>query len=102
MAPVPIADLHEGMILQANLYDRRGRLLIPARTALSERHLAGLKVWGVEAVEVHDPSAGPVASDELDPASIEAARASSRRSFRTRRRTRDPQSSSAACSAARA
>ncbi len=75
MAPVPIADLHEGMILQANLYDRRGRLLIPAKTALSERHLAGLKVWGVEAVEVHDPAAGPVASDELDPASIEAARA---------------------------
>lgn len=75
MAPVPIADLHEGMILQANLYDRRGRLLIPARTALSERHLAGLKVWGVEAVDVHDPSAGPVASDELDPATIEAAQA---------------------------
>lgn len=75
MPPVPIADLHEGMILQANLYDRRGRLLIPAKTALSERHLTGLKVWGVEAVEVHDPSAGPLASDELDPATIEAARA---------------------------
>lgn len=43
------------MVLAAAVMDRRGRCLIPAEVALTERHVQALKMWGVAQIDVDSP-----------------------------------------------
>jgi hypothetical protein len=52
MASVSIDQTRAGMVLAADVVDRRGRLLIPAGRALSEKHVGALRMWGVDHVEI--------------------------------------------------
>jgi hypothetical protein len=45
-------DLKPGMILSADLSESGGRLLLPAGTELTDRHLRYFHMWGVAEVEV--------------------------------------------------
>lgn len=52
MAHLSLDQARVGMVLAADVKDRRGRLLVPAGRELSERHLEALRMWGVPAVEI--------------------------------------------------
>ena len=45
-------DLKPGMTLSADLFGSGGRLLLPAGTELTDRHLRYFNMWGVGEVEV--------------------------------------------------
>lgn len=52
MPKLPIANLSVGQVVQSEVYDRNGRLLIPKDTILKENHLKALRTWGIQAVVV--------------------------------------------------
>lgn len=52
MAFIDIEQAASGMVLAADVLDRRGRLLIPAGRALAQKHVDSLRMWGVERVDV--------------------------------------------------
>jgi hypothetical protein len=61
-------DLKPGMTLSADLFESGGRLLLPAGTALTDRHLRYFHMWGVAEVEIEgdDRLQDPAAT--VDPA----------------------------------
>ena len=62
---LPLAELVPGMALAADMCREDGVLLLPAGTALSERHLALFPVWGMETAVVADPG-GSLGDDAAD------------------------------------
>jgi hypothetical protein len=52
MARIQIAELQVGMVLEKDVVDRTGRMLVPLGATLSEKHLQGMKMWGVKSVQV--------------------------------------------------
>jgi len=64
-----------GMVLGQPVSDLHGRLLIPAGARLTERHLAALRVWGVQHLMVEGD--GPTTSlrSPLSPALVAQAEA---------------------------
>lgn len=63
------------MVLASDVLDRRGRLLIPAGKALSERHVSALRMWGVERLEIRGEHDSPEDTLPLDPQLLSQARA---------------------------
>jgi hypothetical protein len=68
-------QLRPEMVLAADIVDGGGRLLLPAGTTLTDKHLRYCQMWGVTEAEIHasneeTPAELPVA----DPARVEAAR----------------------------
>lgn len=55
MARKLVEDLELGMALGADLYDQRGRFLLPAGTVLTDQHLRLLQQWRVPVVHVDSP-----------------------------------------------
>lgn len=74
MPLIAVDDAQAGMVLSADVTDRRGRLLIPNGRPLDEKHLQALKMWGITAVEIEGEE--PVGEDveALDPALLGQAR----------------------------
>jgi HD-like signal output (HDOD) protein len=58
MTQVPIEMLKTGMTTASEVQNRRGQVLVPGGIPITERHLRGMKIWGIEYVDV--------LSDELD------------------------------------
>ena len=74
MPIVSVDQAAAGMVLANPVTDRRGRLLIPAGQALSDRHVDALKMWGVASLDIEgDEEVEVVAS--ISPEALEAARA---------------------------
>lgn len=69
MAQIAVDQVQAGMVLAAEVQDRRGRLLIPSGRELDAKHVQALKMWGITRVEIDgdDPSAdgSPAASPEM-------------------------------------
>ena len=61
------------MVLAADVKDRRGRLIMPSGTVITDRHLRSFKMWGVTHVEVDGEATG--GTMELEPWAVEAAEA---------------------------
>ncbi len=59
---VGLSTLRRGMVVDEDVTDSAGRVLVTAGTRLDDRQLKQLKAWGVGQVEIGD-----------DPASMEAA-----------------------------
>lgn len=53
MPKLPIANLSAGQVVQSDVYDRNGRMLIPKDTILKDSHLKALRTWGIQAVVVN-------------------------------------------------
>lgn len=72
MPLIDVANAQSGMVLSADVRDRRGRVLIPSGKELKERYLSALPMWGITHVEIEgdDPSAP---DEELDEATLEQA-----------------------------
>lgn len=67
MAYVTVQNAQAGMVLAAEVTDRRGRLLIPAGKELSAKHVRALRMWGVSHVEVQGEPAACEPAAPLDP-----------------------------------
>ena len=61
------------MVLAADVLDRRGRLLIPAGRALSEKHVGALRMWGIEHVEVQGEHVEEVPASVASPEQLAQA-----------------------------
>jgi len=57
MPLIEVAQARTGMVLSADVCDRRGRVLIPGGKELKERYLAALPMWGITHVEVEGEEA---------------------------------------------
>jgi hypothetical protein len=62
-----LEDLKPGMTLSVDLLEAGGRLLLPAGTALTERHLRYFQMWGVVHAEIDGGEAAETAVP-VDPA----------------------------------
>lgn len=73
MATIDVSQAEAGMVLAADILDKRGRLLVPAGKELSEKHVRALPAWGVSRIEVEgDDIAGAI---ELEPWALQEATA---------------------------
>jgi hypothetical protein len=72
-----LEDLKPGMTLAADLLESGGRLLLPAGTVLTDRHLRYFQMWGVSHVDIEGGEAGsadsPITVDPAVQAEVEAA-----------------------------
>lgn len=68
------------MVLAADVKDRRGRLIMPSGTTITDRHLRSFKMWGVTHVEVDSEVTGGIM--ELELWALEAAEAELDEHFR--------------------
>jgi hypothetical protein len=72
---VSFDDLKAGMTLAEDLQEPGGRLLLPAATVLTDRHLRYFQMWGIGEAEIEGdaPQAGPSDAQLGDPALIAEA-----------------------------
>ena len=77
MALHHIDKLVPGMVLQGDVCDRSGRVLLPAGCELTEKHLLIFRTWGVLEAEITAESdcnsAETEESETVDPALLAAA-----------------------------
>ncbi len=52
---VSVDDLEAGMLLAEDVRDQQGRLLMPAATELTDRHLRAFQLWGILGVKIRQP-----------------------------------------------
>lgn len=75
MPVVSVDQAMPGMVLSGPVTDRRGRLLIPAGQALSDKHVNALRMWGIASLEIEgDEEVEPVVAVSSE--ALEAARVS--------------------------
>jgi hypothetical protein len=67
MSHIAVANARPGMVLHADIQDRRGRLLLPAGQELSEKNIAALPMWGVEVIDIEGEEPLQDADAEIDP-----------------------------------
>ena len=87
MLNVPVEELSMGAVVAQNVLDLSGRMLVPAGTVLTAKHLRAFKIWGVEKVTIAsaEDSAEPdrsVIPRDADPEQLEKARAIAAERFR--------------------
>lgn len=80
MAIIDVSQAQVGMVLAADVLDKRGRMLIPAGKELTERYLGALPAWGVAHIEVEGDDVGGAAQD-VEPWALDAAAAEIDRLF---------------------
>lgn len=61
---VATAELRVGMVLAAPVSGPGGRQLAAAGTALTDKHLQVLRVWGIDGVEVTDSAPTPSPAED--------------------------------------
>ena len=69
MAVVSVERAQPGMVLAAEVVDRKGRRLIPAEAELTERHVQALKMWGIPHIEIEgeaEDDSLPTVSPEVE------------------------------------
>ena len=59
MAYVSVEQTEPGMVLASDVVTGRGQVLIITGQELTERHLHGLRTWGVTHVEIQGDAPGP-------------------------------------------
>ena len=74
MSTISVEQAASGMVLAADVLDRRGRLLIPAGRALAQKHVDALRMWGVERIDVVGDAPKRAANPEIPPAVLSQAR----------------------------
>jgi hypothetical protein len=73
---VNVDDLEVGMVLADEVRDQQGRLLMPAGTELTARHLRAFRLWGILGVRIQAKDQAPVPVEPpLSPEQLEQGRA---------------------------
>lgn len=70
MATIELSRARPGMVLGADVLDKRGRLLVPRGIELKEKHLNAFPAWGIDRIEIEGEGD---ASSALEPWACEAA-----------------------------
>lgn len=84
MGIINLEDIQEGMILENDIKDRNGRILLAGGSKISEKHLRVFKMWGVteadiRGVEKEELTANVVA--HMDPVLLQEAESRIRERF---------------------
>jgi hypothetical protein len=80
---VTLEQLRPDMVLAADIVDGNGRLLLPAGTTVTDKHVRYCQMWGVLEVEIASGEGPPVVTEPvIDPARLAAAEALLRPRFR--------------------
>lgn len=66
MGEVNIGDIRPGMVLASDLKDARGRFLLGCGTAVEEKHLRVMKIWGITAADVEGANPEEVARKAME------------------------------------
>lgn len=69
---VAVDDLEAGMLLAEDVRDQQGRLLMPAATELTERHLRAFQLWGIMGVKIRRPGEEAEAGELQVPPELQA------------------------------
>jgi len=84
MGIINITSLRAGMMLAEDVRDRNGRFLASGGTALTDRHIKILKMWGVIEANIRGVTKEEAESDrivDLDPTALEASETITRSRF---------------------
>ena len=81
---VSLDDLKPGMTLAADLQEPGGRLLLPAATVLTDRHLRYFQMWGVSEADIESGGTETAVGEaqQADPALVAEAEATMASLFR--------------------
>lgn len=85
MARINMEDVQIGMVLESDVQDRDGRVLLGAGTTLTEKHLKIFKMWGVTEADIRGVAKEDVAAravSKLDPQVVAEVQARLRDRFR--------------------
>lgn len=85
MGIINLEDIQPGMILNGDIKDRSGRLLLGAGSELTTKHLKIFKAWGVTEADIQGIEKEEVAvraTAQTDPLLLEKAEAEARELFR--------------------
>jgi hypothetical protein len=85
MGQLLIDNLAEGMVLQSDVQDRSGRLLLGSGIELSAKHLRMFRTWGVteaDIVGIDDQNSGVALASDVDPERLMAVESTLRPLFR--------------------
>ncbi|MFB3925991.1 MAG: hypothetical protein ACE14T_08045 [Syntrophales bacterium] len=85
MGTINLEDIRTGMILEKDVRDRSGRVLLGAGHTVSEKHLRIFKMWGVTEADIHDVRKEEVAAEaaaRLDPIKLREVEDQVRELFR--------------------
>jgi hypothetical protein len=74
---VSLDDIKAGMTLASDLLEPGGRLLLPAQTVLTDRHLRYFQMWGIQDADIEGEQVptGEDAAEPADPALVAEAEA---------------------------
>lgn len=75
MGHIAVERAEPGMVLQADVVDLRGRLLIPAGRELTDRNVTALPMWGITHIEVEGEETETPIEAEIDDEMVAAAEA---------------------------
>ena len=76
MGKVNLENVSPGMVLEKDVKERSGRVLLRAGTEISDRHMNILKTWGVTEVDVENLTQAEVnaqVTQQLDPEALKIA-----------------------------
>lgn len=65
MGEVNVDDLKNGMVLASDLKDAKGRFLLGKGTAIEEKHIRIMKIWGITAADIQGVSREEMAQEAL-------------------------------------
>lgn len=80
MALIKIEGIQAGMVLQRDIKDRSGRMLLPAGASVTDKHLNVFRTWGITEAHVRGEKDGAEAAaataslDDLDADLVARAR----------------------------
>jgi hypothetical protein len=84
MGIINLDDIQPGMTLSKDVKDRTGRVLLTAKTQLTEGHIKIFRKWGVLSADIEGVSREEVVNNEfqeMDPAMVEEAKAQAEKLF---------------------
>lgn len=85
MARINLEDVRTGMVLESDVKDRNGRVLLGAGATLTEKNLKIFKMWGVTDADIRGVAKEDVAAravSGLDPQVVDEIEAQMRDRFR--------------------
>jgi hypothetical protein len=85
MGIINLEDIQPGMILETEIQDYSGRLLLGAGSEITEKHLKIFKMWGITKADIRGIEKEEVAvraTAQIDPLLLEEAEAEGRELFR--------------------
>lgn len=85
MGLINLENIEAGMVLAAEAKARNGRVLLLAGTAITSKHLAIFKAWGVTEADIQGVTRQDVAASaetQLDPRTLERAQSALQERFR--------------------